>query len=148
MVGIEFIKAGKATFTVEVPASFQTAADAKPHYTYKVVRWVATPGNYSVYLLTGPDNKKDYTYIATIFGTEVRTTSASKMKADALPVRLISRVVARLEAGEGSVIEQKGFRVMHAGCCGRCNRKLTVPASLDCGVGPECMKHVYGCAKV
>lgn len=29
-------------------------------------------------------------------------------------------------------------RVLHEGRCGRCGRKLTVPESIDTGLGPEC----------
>ena len=29
-------------------------------------------------------------------------------------------------------------RALHSGCCGRCGRKLTVPESIDTGLGPVC----------
>jgi hypothetical protein len=31
-----------------------------------------------------------------------------------------------------------GCEVYHEGRCGRCNRKLTVPESIETGLGPEC----------
>jgi len=30
------------------------------------------------------------------------------------------------------------LEIWHEGRCGRCNRKLTVPASIALGIGPEC----------
>jgi hypothetical protein len=35
-----------------------------------------------------------------------------------------------------------GLEVWHEGRCGRCNRKLTVPASIESGFGPECINYV------
>jgi len=32
----------------------------------------------------------------------------------------------------------KGFALHHEGKCGRCGRKLTVPLSIETGIGPEC----------
>jgi uncharacterized protein DUF6011 len=34
------------------------------------------------------------------------------------------------------------LEVWHEGRCGRCNRKLTVPSSIENGFGPECINHV------
>ena len=31
-----------------------------------------------------------------------------------------------------------GFEFWHEGKCGRCGRKLTVPESIEAGIGPEC----------
>jgi hypothetical protein len=32
----------------------------------------------------------------------------------------------------------EGYKVQHAGRCGRCARTLTVPSSIELGLGPEC----------
>ena len=35
-------------------------------------------------------------------------------------------------------IEPVNTEIWHAGKCGRCGRKLTVPQSIEIGLGPEC----------
>ena len=30
--------------------------------------------------------------------------------------------------------------VWHEGCCGKCGKRLTVPSSIENGLGPECIK--------
>jgi predicted metal-dependent hydrolase len=37
-----------------------------------------------------------------------------------------------------------GFNVHHEGKCGRCGRLLTVPSSIESGIGPECSKIMRG----
>ena len=37
---------------------------------------------------------------------------------------------------------QKNLKIRHEGRCGRCNRKLTTPDSIDSCFGPECIKFV------
>jgi hypothetical protein len=32
------------------------------------------------------------------------------------------------------------IEVWHEGKCGKCGRTLTVPSSIESGIGPECMK--------
>lgn len=38
--------------------------------------------------------------------------------------------------------EPEGYVIKHAGRCGRCGRILTVPESIDLGLGPECAGRV------
>ena len=42
----------------------------------------------------------------------------------------------------------RGFEIWHEGKCGRCGRKLTVPESIACGFGPECIGMVGMAAAV
>ena len=41
-------------------------------------------------------------------------------------------------AAEGG--DLRTVRALHSGCCGRCGRKLTVPESIDTGLGPVCAR--------
>ena len=38
----------------------------------------------------------------------------------------------------GGKTEAKSLEIWHEGRCGRCGRKLTVPSSIESGIGPEC----------
>lgn len=117
-VSKEFVLAGNATFTVQLPAGME-----RPHYTYRVQKIEANdrwPESYFVKLLTGPDNTSDYSY------------------------RLLNRVLARVWTEDHAAYEQFGYSTHHEGKCGRCGRKLTVPRSVETGIGPECEKMLAG----
>ena len=146
MITREFITAGKATFTLECPAGFQ----GNPHYTFKVrgKELDDNSGNkiFFVSLLAGPDNSSDYAYLGVLNSEtgEVRLTKASKFNEDTLVVRLLRRVTARIWAGEEQAIEDAGFKLHHEGRCCRCGRRLTVPSSIESGIGPECAQIMAG----
>lgn len=133
----EFVLAGDAIFTVETPDH--------QHYTYRVEyqpageRW---PQAWFVKILTGPDNGSDYSYLGKLddFTGQMKTTAKSAMPADAFPVRLLNRILARIWGNDHAAFEQFGYRVHHEGKCGRCARRLTTPESVTLGFGPECAK--------
>jgi hypothetical protein len=139
----EFVLAGKAVFTIEIPEAFAAQYSTPPHYTFRV-RHKKANGNYGeawfVMLLTGPDNTSDYTYVGMLDRAtgQVNLTRASQYDEGCMAVRLFNRVTARLWANEGDKIEAAGFKLHHEGKCCRCGRKLTVPASIESGIGPEC----------
>ncbi len=142
-VGKDFLLAGKATFTIRTP-------DAG-HRTYRVVRKEATgqwPETFFAYLMTGSENDSDssYTYLGKLdpFTGQVVPTAKSGWREKETPwhVRLLNRVLARVWSFDHAAFERHGYRLSHAGKCGRCGRTLTVPASIESGIGPECAKHV------
>lgn len=146
MLSRKFITAGKAVFTVEVPNEI-ARQHGKPHYTFQV-RLKPGKGAYGdtffVSCLTGPDNNSNYSYLGILNPVSggVRTTAKSKFRADSFTVRLIQRVLARLWADEAQKIAEAGFDLHHEGRCGRCGRRLTVPESIETGLGPECSGRV------
>lgn len=91
---------------------------------------------YFVALLTGPDNLEDYTYagILDVRTGTIRITRASKYTDDSKPVRAFNWAMAR--AWRDQPIVPAVF--YHIGRCGRCGRALTVPSSIETGLGPEC----------
>ena len=141
-----FVTAGNATFTL---SSRRTGA----HYTFKCSQTDNNENTYFLSLLTGPDNTTDFQYIGLLNKTtEVivvngkvqdhisytfRTTSKSRLTMESMPVKAFLFFC-------GHVINNKknpstiNLEFRHEGRCGRCNRKLTVPESLDTGLGPEC----------
>lgn len=146
MLSRTFVTAGKAIFTVAVPAEY-AGSYGKPHYTYKVKVKPANgtyPEMLFVSVLTGPDNGNDYSYLGILNPQTgvVRTTGKSKFPADSFTVRLLNRVLARLWADDAASIAAAGFDLHHEGRCGRCGRRLTVPESIETGLGPECAGRV------
>jgi hypothetical protein len=146
MVSREFLTAGKAIFTIECPAAFSSEQLMKPHYTFRV-RFKKGTNGYAdalfIDLLVGPDNSHDYRYLGIISqdGT-LRTTAKSCQEGCSKIVKLVARVLRRIWDGDGDKIEAAGFKVHHEGTCGRCGRLLTVPESVESGIGPECAKRM------
>lgn len=143
MITTEFVMAGNATFTLEIPAEFRADKPVNPHYTYRVRKAKANdrwPEAWFINLLTGPENTADYQPIGKVDPQtgEVRLTRNSKFTDDTWPVRLINRALIRLWKGEGQALEAAGFKMHHEGRCCRCGRLLTVPESIESGIGPEC----------
>jgi hypothetical protein len=153
-VSKDFLLAGKAIFTVEIPEQDRAAKkaeglDVKPHYTFKVEKKAATAGfpeTYFVHLLTGPDNTKSYTYLGVLNAKTgvIRTSAKSNFKEDSVPFRLVNYVVSSLIEGQAL---RAGYNLHHEGRCGKCGLPLTTPESVERGIGPECWKVVGGPTK-
>ena len=126
-----FVLAGKAIFTV---------SNAKgDHYTFQVTRkeTEGRPVTFFVALLTGPNNETDYTYMGVLsqaVGTVI-LTKASKFNPESLPVKVAQWALALLWRNQPV---PAGYAIQHEGRCGRCGRTLTVPESIQTGLGPEC----------
>lgn len=135
-VTMDFIKAGKAIFTVDNGRG--------THYTYKVSK--KEDGDRTIWfvnLLTGPDNTSNYTYIGMLVKGQgqfqkrhsCRMTKASKMYADSRPVRVFDWAMGVVE---GFREIPDGYSIQHNGRCARCARLLTDPESIRLGLGPVC----------
>jgi hypothetical protein len=131
---LDFVHAGKAIFTVANP-------DGK-HYTFQVKK-AKDPhpvhgDTFFAALLTGPNNEEDYTYLGLLRGTKLQTTKKSpEHLAKGVPGRAL-QFALRILAGTQPL--PPGYKVHHEGRCGRCGRTLTVPSSIESGIGPECAK--------
>lgn len=130
--GLKFILAGNATFTLR-------SSRTGDRRTYKIQasedKGDGKPTVWFVRTLTGPDNTADYAYIGMISNDlHFRTTKASRMGADSIPVKAFSWTLDKLT----TIGTAPGVEVWHVGRCGRCGRELTVPESIACGFGPEC----------
>lgn len=139
-VSKQFLLAGNATFTVECPKGAKY-----PHVTYKVEKTEKTERwdeAYFVKVLCGPNNEEDYVYLGRLdtFTGQLQLTRKSALPATAFRVRLLNKVLARVWADDHTAYEQHGYATHHEGRCGCCGRKLTVPASVVSGIGPECCK--------
>ena len=131
MISKDFLLAGNATFTVSNPEG--------KHYTYKVqkAKTQLYPDRPAFFIkaLTGADNENSYTYLGMVKETGVRLTRASKYHADSTIYRVAHWAVKHIING---VPVPTGYKIDHAGTCGRCGRKLTTPESIALGLGPVC----------
>lgn len=128
-----WITAGKAHFTVSNPAG--------DRYTYRVVHRPGTDRfapKWFVGLLTGPDNTRHYTYLGILDAEtgDVRLTDKSAYGNDARPVKVLRYALRHWVYGREEI--PAGYAVHHEGRCCRCGRLLTVPESIESGIGPEC----------
>lgn len=111
------------------------------HFTFRVetVKKGGLEGKQIVSYLNGPDNESDYIGFGFVTesgrvalwkkftGTKTEERAAHLSKLFTMPERL----------------EEAGMAyALASGCCRRCSRTLTVPASINRGYGPECIKHV------
>jgi len=125
-----FALAGNATLTL---VSVKTGT----RFTYKV-RLSDDGQAHFVNLLNGPDNENDYRYLGRIardiFWQGRKTPRAGDV--------LASAPSSQAFAWAWKAIVQDRLpdtlEIWHEGACGRCGRKLTVPASIASGFGPEC----------
>lgn len=128
---LNFMLAGNATVTL---VSTRTGT----RFTYKV-RKSDDGAVHFVGLLNGPDNVHSYAYMGlvrhSVNGPAFRAGGAkARIAADAPSARAFAWAFGQLVAGR----MPDTLEVWHEGSCGRCGRKLTVPASIASGFGPEC----------
>jgi hypothetical protein len=134
---LAFIMAGNSTVTL---VSKKTGT----RFTYRVR--MAAPASdsdaqtdlYFIGLLRGPNNENDYAYLGRIAKGRVyigrKVPKAGDIGRGAPSALAFDYAWQHLERGQIPPM----LEIWHEGRCGRCNRKLTVPASIAAGIGPEC----------
>lgn len=126
----KFILAGNAIITLR---SEKTGT----RYTFKVQKH-KTADLFFVKHLYGPDNLNDYAYLGIIKENGMFSLSAKTAHmSGAAQYRAFQYMWSRLHIGIANDLE-----IWHEGRCGRCNRTLTVPESIESGFGPECINYV------
>jgi hypothetical protein len=131
---LRFMLAGNATFTL-------VSVGTGTRFTFKVRRPKEQKGMRDVLfvsLLTGPRNEGDFTFLGTLFMTDPSRGTfvcGKKIHQSAAGSRAFRWFWARLMCGDDPTPVAEFW---HEGKCGKCARKLTVPESLACGIGPEC----------
>jgi hypothetical protein len=123
----EFVLAGNARITLKSKLS-------GTRFSYRVRECEGKEGLFFVGLLSGSDNESAYSYMGVIRDGNFSVTKKSHISAGAPSAMafdffwkylLVQRIHSNLE-------------VWHEGHCGRCGRTLTVPESIERGIGPEC----------
>lgn len=123
-----FLLAGNATFTL---VSKKTGV----RFTFKVRKAGGGKPLWWVALLRGPQNEVDFSYIGFIRDGAYMHGRNSKIGSDAPSARAIAFACEALLTYERMPAT---LEFWHEGRCGRCGRKLTVPESIERGLGPEC----------
>lgn len=129
-----YILGGHGTLTVESP---KTGArfTFRCHRPGPATKPGAHPVPVFVSVLSGPNNEADYRYLGAIFeDSKFVITKKSKISPDAPSARAFRWFWERAIAGSFPA----DLRVYHHGTCGRCGRMLTVPESIETGLGPVC----------
>lgn len=143
-----WVLAGKSIFTVNNPEG--------QSYTFQVRRVDDESGKrppvWFGSLLTGADNESEHSYsylgIVQAESGALKLTKASKMPADALPVRVFRWALKTIWSGFADKLPP-GYGINGAGRCGRCGRLLTRPEGIApdgyrLGYGPECFDRIRG----
>lgn len=126
----KFMFGGNATFTVVSKGSGK-------RFTFKVRQPKADTPHF-VSVLTGSDNESDYAFLGTIFNRDsYRRSAKSSIGPSAPSAQAFEWFFKHLN---DPALETK-VDVHHEGRCCRCGRKLTVPESIESGIGPECAKY-------
>lgn len=129
-IALDFIFAGNSLFTV---LNTQTGN----RFTFKVK--VAKKGDtntqdvHFVRVLTNPEV---YEFIGTTFDQKYQHSKKTRISDDAQSVRVFKWLITQLS--QGTLPES--VEIWHEGRCGKCGRVLTVPNSIEFGIGPECAK--------
>ena len=139
------------------PALTFRATKTGTHYTYRVNAGDLTDEQiargwkplYFVKLLTGSNNEEDYTYIGYVMfrdgkAPEFKLGKKSKLTFESQPVKAFTWALSILVQGR----MPQGLEIRHEGRCGRCNRTLTTPESIDAGFGPDCLEMMGGSAAI
>lgn len=122
---LKFIFAGNSTFTL-------LNSESGNRFTFKVKK--AKDSNlFFLSVLTGPDQ---YSYLGTVSNGIYKHGNKSNFSAGVQSEKVFSYVLNRLKSGS----LPEFVEVWHEGKCGKCGRALTVPSSIETGIGPECIK--------
>lgn len=135
----KFVLAGRAIFTVK-------NTETGNRLTFKVSRKLDDDGNptgpWFVGVLNGPDNNSSYGYLGCIWadGRYVhgrKSRIASDSRSNKVFEWFWSRTVHKVALPEK-------VEFWHEGRCGCCGRLLTVPKSIETGIGPICETTLRG----
>ena len=127
-VAKDFILAGRARFTL---VSEKTGV----RFTYRITQKNEMSPHF-VSVLTGQDNNSSYSFVGTLFDRKNYRHSATKsqISAEAPSVKAFLWAWSYIVRGE----MPPSCEVWHEGRCGKCGRALTVPSSVESGIGPVC----------
>jgi len=125
-----FLFAGNATFTL-------VSKKTGKRFTYKLKRTPFNLTKFYLSVLTGPENSSDFEYLGLVNLLYCyQPGNSSRITRQAPSNYAIIWFMHSMQNTVDSVFAK--CEVWHEGKCGRCGRKLTVPSSIESGIGPEC----------
>ena len=90
--------------------------------------------------LSGPDNERNFTGFAWIKGDQLQVWK--RFRDDPNASRPVAAYLFLARAGDTEKAQAGLTYALQSGNCYRCGRKLTVPASISRGLGPDCAEMV------
>jgi hypothetical protein len=129
---LEFVFGGRARFTL-------VSKETGNRKTFKVSKAKEGDDMFFASLLTGPSNENDYQYIGFIKRPKLGLIAGKKGQPSHPAFVALDWTMRHLETGH--MPEKLEF--WHEGCCARCGRALTDPASIERGFGPECARKAH-----
>jgi len=131
IITLQSLKSG-AHFTYKI----QLPHDHEPKPDFYVTSQSHKP-KWFVKVLRGSPDEGEWQYLGMIAGGEFRATKASNGREQSPSFKAFSFFFK-------STTLHPELVVRHEGKCGRCGRTLTVPESIDRGIGPECASKMEG----
>lgn len=136
-----FLFAGKACFTVSNPKA--------EHFTFKVRgserEWPPKSGErQTTYFISvkAAGGQLSYRYIGIVNPDgSIKSTAKTQYMPGSKECDIAAWACHAVVSGK---MIPSGYHIQHAGKCGRCNRRLTEPKSIERGIGPECWGLVGG----
>lgn len=133
----EFLFAGAAVFTL-------VSKSSGTRYTFRLNQAKDGKEMFFASVLSGPSNISDYTYLGFVnlagFRDTCRLIAGRKGRPDAPSFRALDWFLKNLKARVEANVQElhPEVELWHEGRCCRCARRLTDPASIEAGIGPEC----------
>ena len=139
-----FAFAGNALITLESRKTWK-------HFTYKIKAKAKDKAKdndkkdffFVSYLANGSADEGDFAYLGIVADGKFRTTKNSRAGSDTEVARAFDWFM-RLPGPD----MPNQLVVHHEGRCGKCGRTLTVPESIESGIGPECRKGMVKAGKL
>ena len=122
---LNYLRGGHGSFTL---VSKKTGT----RFTYRVRGGDDKP--LFVSLLNGPDNTEDFMYIGFIPEDKLLWSKKSVVSKDSASFKALAWTLGKLQNG----VMPENLEFWHDGSCARCGRALTVPESIEMGLGPVC----------
>ena len=82
----------------------------------------------------------NFAYLGAIGGGKFFLTKASKFSKDSEFFKAMDWLVNKMNLRN---LPEAQVEIWHEGKCCRCGKTLTVPASIQMGIGPECVKKTF-----
>lgn len=128
-----FILAGNSTFTVVSKSTYS-------RYTYRI----KSNDEGSVFFISYLNGSDRYKYLGTIFRDNPSPYKYFPSRTKTDPKSTVNQTfewVYKTIQSQNQINFDK-IEFWHEGKCGRCGRKLTVPSSIESGLGPFCVSRV------
>lgn len=128
---IDFILGGNALFTFK-------SSKTGTRFTYKVLRDTKREDLYRVSWMNGSDNTKDYRMIGNLILSEFGLQPMSIHTKEIPAFIAFDYIYQNLSVK----MPMPSLEIWHEGRCCKCGRTLTVPESIERGMGPECYSQI------